>query len=198
MIQIDLKTLDKSFTYSEFRTFVSEALANNIAALEIDESYLSYAQLNETRLNRLDKTLKVGEEAAAYLQQLKKDYLWLVISESWCGDAAQIVPMINKMAESSDRIDLKLVFRDKNLDLMDQFLTNGGRAIPKLIIVDKETMQVVADWGPRPVLAQKLVEDYKAAHGTVDEQGKIELQKWYTKDKGKEVESEIIALMKSI
>ncbi len=198
MINIDATTLEKSFSYADFRTFVSDALANNPEKLQLDESYMAYAELNETRLKRLDKTLSVDVDTAQVLQHLRKEYIWLVISESWCGDAAQSVPMLNKMAETSGKIDLKIVFRDQNLNLMDQFLTNGGRSIPKLIVVEKNTLQVEGSWGPRPGGAVKLLNEYKEKHGQIDENGKVELQKWYTQDKGRQVEQEVLNLMKQI
>lgn len=197
MINIDPKYIVKSLSYKEFRHYVTETLATDKSILNLEDDYLAYAELNEARLNRLDKTMKVGEEVATKLAGLKKKYTWVVISECWCGDAAQIVPILNKMAESTDNIELRIVFRDQNLELMDAFLTNGGRAIPKLIIVEQDTLKVLGHWGPRPVLAQKVITDYKAAHGVVDEAGKVALQMWYTKDKGHEVQKEVIDLMTS-
>ncbi|WP_121964948.1 thioredoxin family protein [Myroides sp. N17-2] len=197
MINIDPKYIVKSLSYKEFRHYVTEALTTDKSLLNLEEDYLAYAELNEARLHRLDKTMKVEENVAAKLAGLKKKYTWVVISECWCGDAAQIVPILNKMAESTDNIELRIVFRDQNLELMDAFLTNGGRAIPKLIIVEQDTLKVLGHWGPRPVLAQKVITDYKAAHGVVDEAGKVALQMWYTKDKGHEVQKEVIELMTS-
>ncbi|MGL4581520.1 MAG: thioredoxin family protein [Flavobacterium sp.] len=197
MINIDSKYIDKSFSYSEFRQFVTHALKTDKSILNLEEDYIAYAELNEARLHRLDKTMKVVEEVATQLASLKKKYTWIVITESWCGDAAQIVPVLNKMAEACPNIDMRLVFRDQNLELMDAFLTNGGRAIPKLIIAEQDTLKVLGHWGPRPALGQKVVTDYKAAHGVVDEAGKVELQMWYTKDKGHEVQKEVIELMTS-
>lgn len=198
MNKIDLKELNNSFTYATFRAYVTEALQNNPEKLQLSSDYLPYAELNEARLHRLDKTLSVASEVALVLENLNKDYIWLVISESWCGDAAQSVPMLNKMAAITDKIDLRIVFRDQNLDLMDQYLTNGGRAIPKLLIVEKETLNVVGDWGPRPADAVQLVNDYKAEHGKFDEDGIIALNKWYTKNKGQQVQQEVAALMTAI
>ena len=125
---------------------------------------------------------------------MSKKYTWLVISEGWCGDAAQLLPIMSKMAEVSENIDFQIVLRDDNDELMSQFLTNGGKAIPKLIILD-ENNNLIADWGPRPEPARKLIADYKAANGLVDEPVKIELQKWYLQDKGITTQNEIMALM---
>lgn len=198
MNEVEVKELNNSLTYLEFRTFVTEALQNNPEKLHLSADYLPYAELNEARLHRLDKTLQVENEVALVMENLTNDYIWLVISECWCGDAAQSVPMLNKMAELTDKVELRILFRDQNLELMDQYLTHGGRAIPKLLVVDKESLKVLGHWGPRPADAVKLVADYKAEHGQFDEDGIILLNKWYTKDKGHQVQQEVAELMTSI
>lgn len=191
------KSLENSFSYQEYRNFVSDlAKENKTTGHEQREDLIHYTQLNETRLHRLDKTMQVIDEVKLVLENISKGYIWLVISESWCGDAAQILPVINKMAQVSELIDLQIVLRDENEDLMNLFLTNGTKSIPKLIILDKETLDVIADFGPRPIGAKQLILDYKAEHGVVDETAKIELQKWYLKDKGISTQKEIVELMK--
>jgi len=190
------KSLKVSFSYQEYRDFVTDlAKEDKTTGHEQREDMIHYTQLNEARLHRLDKTIQVVDEVKTVLQNLSKEYTWLVISESWCGDAAQILPVINKMAEVSDKIDLRIVLRDDNEDLMNLFLTNGTKSIPKLIIIDKATNEVVNDFGPRPKGAKQLILDYKAAHGIVDETAKIELQKWYLQDKGISTQKEIIELL---
>lgn len=191
------KSLTNSFSYQEYRNHVTLLSdEGKTTGHEQTEALVNYTKLNESRLHRLDKTMVVVDEVKAFLENLDKDYIWLVISESWCGDAAQILPIINKMAEVSDKIDLRIVFRDDNDELMNLFLTNGTRSIPKLIIIDKKTNVVVNDFGPRPQEAKQLILDYKAEHGVVDETAKINLQKWYLNDKGISTQKEIVALMK--
>ena len=186
-----------SYTYSEYRQLVSQLISEGKSTGHNQTvDLLHYSELNETRLKRLDKTLAVSEENPTEIENLEKKYIWLVISEGWCGDAAQLLPIMNKVAEVSENIDLKIVLRDDNEVLMNQFLTNGGKAIPKLIVLDAETNEVIADWGPRPEPARKLIADYKAANGVVDEPVKIELQKWYLQDKGLTTQNELLALLK--
>ena len=190
------KSLKDSFSYQEYRDFVTDlAKEDKTTGHEQREDLIHYTQLNEARLHRLDKTIQVVDEVKTVLQNLSKEYTWLVISEGWCGDAAQILPVINKMAEVSDKIDLRIVLRDDNENLMNLFLTNGTKSIPKLIIIDKATNKVINDFGPRPKGAKQLILDYKAAHGIVDETAKIELQKWYLQDKGISTQKEIIELL---
>jgi hypothetical protein len=189
-------SLVKSYSYEEYRNLVTSLVKEGkTTGHDQSEAMIHYTELNEARLHRLDKTMQVTEEAKSFLEKLNHNYIWLVISEGWCGDAAQILPIINKMAQVSDAIDLRIVLRDDNEDLMTLFLTNGTKSIPKLIIIDKETEEVVNHFGPRPQGAKQLILDYKATHGMVDETAKIELQKWYLADKGVSTQNEIIALM---
>lgn len=190
------KALPKSYTYKDYRAMVSKLIAEGKSTGNTQsDDLLHYSELNETRMNRLEKTIKITDDVQIQINQLESKVTWLVIAEGWCGDAAQILPIIYKMAESSENIDLKIVLRDENESLMNDFLTNGGMAIPKLIILDEEN-NVIGDFGPRPEPARKLIADYKAANGVVDEPIKVELQKWYLHDKGVSTQNEIMQLMK--
>ncbi len=196
MNSIIKNSLEHSFSYEEYRNLLSNLLkVGKTTGNDQSEAMIHYAELNEARLHRLDKTIQVTEEVKLKLEQLNKEYLWLVISEGWCGDAAQILPILNKMALVSDAVELRIILRDDNEEVMNMFLTNGTKSIPKLIIIDKETGEVVNDFGPRPEGAKQLILDYKAIHGVVDETAKIELQKWYLQDKGVSTQNEIMALM---
>ena len=196
MNSIITNSISKSCSYNEYRSLIfTYAQEGKTTGLISSPDYINYTKLNESRMHRLDKTIEVTQETKALLENLSKEYIWLVISETWCGDAAQVVPVINKMAEVASKIDLRIVLRDENEDLMNLFLTNGTKSIPKLIIIEKETGEVVGDFGPRPTQAKQLIIDYKAAHGVVDETAKIELQKWYLADKGVSIQNEINALI---
>ena len=193
------QSLAKSYTYQDYRNQVSALLKEGKSTGNEQSADLThYSELNEVRMNRLDKTMVVPEENIKRLQEINSEMIWLVISEGWCGDAAQILPIIHKMAEQSEKIDLKIVFRDENEELMNLFLTNGTKSIPKLIVLDKNTLEVLGDFGPRPTEAKQLILDYKATHGVVDETAKIELQKWYLHDKGVSIQREIIKLQERV
>lgn len=187
------KALSKSHTYKEYRALVFDLFQKNqTTGGDTSEALLHYTALNETRMNRLEKTLSIAAGAAERIALLERETLWLVLSEGWCGDAAQILPIIEKMAALSNKIEFRIALRDENLQLMDQFLTNGGRSIPKLMVIDKASGQMIGDWGPRPSVAAKLVIDYKAAHGLLDDTIKKELQLWYLHDKGISTQREIL------
>lgn len=190
------KSLFNSYSYSEYKRIISDLLSEGKSTgNEQSEDLLQYSALNEIRLKRLDKTICVPEEIIDQLKSFEKKYIWLVIAEGWCGDAAQILPVLNKMALETDRIDLRIVLRDSNDELMSHFLTNGSKAIPKLIIVDKESGKVCNHWGPRPQGASNLIKDYKEEFSIVDQEAKRQLQLWYLRDKGLSIQNEIVEMM---
>lgn len=189
-------SLENSYSYSEYRNQVTSLLRQGkVTGLEQSEALANYTALNEARMNRLEKTITLTEDVKIALSTLKTKYIWLVISEGWCGDAAQLLPIMHKMAEFSENIEMRVALRDENEELMNLFLTNGGKAIPKLVVIDAETNTVLGDWGPRPLGAKNLIIDYKANHGIVDETAKTELQKWYLQDKGVSTQTEILLLI---
>ena len=193
------KALFNSYSYLEYRKIISDLLAEGKSTgEEQSEDLLHYSTLNESRLKRLDKTITVPEEISLKLKGVEKEYIWLVIAEGWCGDAAQILPILNKMASESSKIHLKIVLRDANDDLMSHFLTNGARAIPKLLIIDRELGKVCSHWGPRPKGVSDLIINYKEQFGIVDEEAKSQLQLWYLHDKGLSVQNEVVKMMYSI
>ena len=199
MATVNKETISQSYSYQEYRTRIANLLLEGKTSGNTQtEALVHYSQLNGTRMNRLDKTIGITEEFTNQLRSIKGKYIWLVLTEGWCGDAAQIVPVINKMAMLSEGIELKLLFRDENEELMNRFLTNGTKGIPKLIILDKATLEVLGDFGPRPQGAAQFMIDYKTTHGLIDETAKTELQLWYFHNKGIEIQQEITDLMQSI
>lgn len=191
------KSLKNTISYQEYKGLVKDLLTENKSTgPNQSEDLTNYSLLNDKRMKRLDKTIKISEETIEEVKKVNEPQTWLLITEGWCGDAAQNLPVINKMADLNDHIDLKLVLRDENLELMDLFLTNGGSAIPKLIILDKE-INVINTWGPRPTVATNMVAAYKAENGSLDADFKQELQVWYNKNKGKSTEKDFVNLIKA-
>lgn len=190
-----VQALNQSLSYSQYRQLVSDLLLKGTATSgETDPEYIHYTQLNHARMKRLDKTIAVPEELAARLLAIRSDFTWLVLSEGWCGDAAQILPVLEKMAVIAPKVTLRIALRDHNDALMQQFLTNGTRSIPKLILLDDKN-EVAGQWGPRPKDAAALITGYKQQYGVIDETAKTELQLWYAKDKGVSVMQEVIEMM---
>ncbi|RCT53835.1 thioredoxin family protein [Winogradskyella sp. KYW1333] len=190
-------SLNNSISYNEYRDLVLNLVAvNSTTGNKKTEALANYTMLNDRRMKRWDKTVKLSDNTKEKIESYNKKVTWLVITESWCGDAAHIMPVINKVAELNDNIDYRIVLRDDNDDLMNEFLTNGGRAIPKLIMIDISSNEVVNTFGPRPTVATEMVLDYKAQHGKLTPEFKEDLQRWYNKDKGQSTVEDLVNLLK--
>jgi len=189
------KGLQKAISYSSYRNLISDLIASGKSSGPIQsEDLLNYSMLNDRRMTRLDKTIQLRQETLLTVKKIDKPITWLVLSEGWCGDAAQTLPVINKIANESDLITLKIIFRDEHEELMNYFLTNGGKSIPKLLVLNSEN-EVLNTWGPRPDKATKMVQDYKNKHGQLDATFKQELQVWYNKDKGVNIQENMLGLL---
>ena len=198
MKEIIEESLKNAITYKSYKNLVSNLLFEGKSTGPIQsEALTNYSLLNDRRMKRLDKTIIILEKTINKITTVTKTQTWLIITEGWCGDAAQNIPVINKMAELNKNIQLKLVLRDEHLTLMDLFLTNGGRSIPKLIALDKNN-NILFTWGPRPTVATNMVAEYKEKHGSLDAKFKQDLQVWYNKDKGKSVQEDFIGLIDKI
>ena len=199
MENIILNSLKTAQSYSEYKEMILKLIKEGKSTGENqNDSLYNYTKLNNQRMKRLDKQTKLSDIAFTKAQKIQKDFTWLVLTESWCGDAAQTLPVINKFAEANEKIDLKVVLRDENEALMNQFLTNGSKSIPKLIVLDNTSNKVVGSWGPRSEMASKMVSDYKNKHGKIDDQFKIDLQNWYNEDRGSNIEKELVDLIKEL
>lgn len=159
------------------------------------EANIHYTQLNDRRMKRWNKTFVIPEEIQQKIITLKSRLAFLAITESWCGDAAHSLPVVNRIAELNPNIDFKIVLRDEVPEIMDAFLTNNARSIPKVILWDKEKKTILGEWGPRPYVATKMVEAYKQEHGKLTPEFKQDLQVWYNKDKGEGVLRDILDLL---
>ncbi|MEM6698664.1 MAG: thioredoxin family protein [Bacteroidota bacterium] len=207
MQKIDQTVIDQSMTYTTHREIIDALYVEGRTTNEENgESMLHYTKMNVSRMNRLDRKTVLLTEVEDFLQSISKPQIWLVLTEGWCGDAAQILPVMNKMAESSPMIELRVIFRDQHLDVMDAFLTNGARSIPKLLVLDSLTKEVSMSWGPRPSEAQQLMLDAKDKVKTIEDQAeqkeywnevKTNLQRWYNKDKTQKTQLEIVDALKN-
>jgi hypothetical protein len=165
--------------------------SNKTTGTNHSEAMLHYTQMNVKRLERWMSKGELSAETITTIKAISQPQKWVVITEAWCGDAAHSIGFISKMAASNPLISFEWKWRDENLELMDQFLTNGGRSIPKLIVYNEKD-EVLFDWGPRPQTIQTAYLQMKAENKPYEEIS-IELQKMYNADKGVSIQSEILA-----
>jgi len=196
---IHQKYLDSAMTYPEYQELIDDLMADGKTTGDNhSDSYLHYTKMNVQRMSRLDKKIELSKELKDTLDNLDHDLIFLALTEAWCGDAAQNLPLLHKMEEYSNQVELKLLLRDQNLELMDQFLTNGGRSIPKVIALDADSKEVKCDWGPRPEqLQQKYLEAKENPDFDYEETAK-DIQLWYAKDKTETQQKEFAEMLKHL
>lgn len=197
MPKINTSIINRVLTYNAFMDeFTKQISVSDINTLnDYDKGFYEYRKLNYQRTTRLEKTFIPADETIKIFSEIKQTQKWIVITETWCGDSAQNLPVVSKLAQLNNNIDFKILLRDSNLEFMDLYLTNGSRSIPKLIVFDENDNELFS-WGPRPVEAQNL---YSKLKNESVEKSIInkELHLWYGRNRGKEVEKEIVNLIKS-
>jgi hypothetical protein len=197
-LQIIKKHLDRTLSYSEYKQLVEGLLKEGKSTGHTqNEAYLNYSKLGFNRMKRWEKTSELTSDQIQKIQQVDQKQTWLVITEGWCGDAAPVIPIMEKIADENPNIDFKLILRDENDELMSEFLTNGGKSIPKLISFNLEEERILFTWGPRPKEAADLVAKEKAEFGKLRDEFKVVLQKWYNQDKGKNIAEDLVNCLKT-
>jgi hypothetical protein len=183
--------------YSHYMEMTEKQIneTNEVSLGKDDREIFEYTKMNIQRSRRIEKHYEVSDELVAEIQKIDNPQLWMVITENWCGDSAQNLPYIAKMAEENSNINFRIILRDKNPDIMDLYLTNGTKSIPVLIAFDIDGNEIFK-WGPRPAEAQKLILEWKSQR-IVKPELYEKLHLWYGRDRGKEIEKEMLELIKS-
>jgi len=176
-----------------------EALVRNKqnTILNEDESYLQLIKLNYHRMKRVYKTTRIHDELQDEAINFPTPMTWIVITNPRCGDSAQSIPVMQKIAELNDKIQLKIIMRDEHLEVMDAYLTDGAKAIPKLICLNADTLEELGTWGPRPEPMQKLLKEHKNNPVLSKSEFSEMIQRKYLEDKTKTIQNEVLELFKS-
>lgn len=190
---------NKIYTYKEFLELSETNISNtNIDELTDKEKiYFDYSKINLQRTKRIEKTFKPDQNIVSLVNQIKSKILFFVITEDWCGDSAQNLPYLEKYINFNPLLEMKVILRDSNLEAIDNYFKVGNpRSIPKIVGFDEDGNELFI-WGPRPKFAQDLVQQLKAEGYTKEEFNK-ELHLWYAKNKGKELEKELVNIFRNL
>jgi hypothetical protein len=191
----------KTISYNKYYEEVAQMVEEKRTSGEVQsQSLIDFTRLNFSRMRRLTKTARPSQELVTLIDGLGKKFNWIVITEAWCGDAAQNIPFIANLADACKNVDLGLVYRDENPDFMDKYLTNGGRSIPKLVVFDAHSGEELAVWGPRPSEVQKMVLENNAKGENklpYEAFGEI-VHKWYNSNRNQLLEKELFAIFRNI
>jgi len=187
--------IEKSITFAEYLKLIDDLLAEGkTTGANQSEAMFNYGKLNRQRMKRLEKTIELNESLKEKARNVNRKMMWLIITEGWCGDAAQNIPIIEKIASESANIETRYVLRDENLELMDKYLTHNARSIPKLIALDAETLKEIGVWGPRPITAMDYFFEMKS-QGLEKPQMMENMQRWYLQDDEQSIQTEFETLL---
>ena len=188
----------KAMTYEQYYILIKKLLQEGkTTGNSQSENYLKYAKMNFQRMKHVYRTTTLREDLKKTVQNLSQHQVWLVLTEGWCGDAAQSLPAISRIAELSENIDLRILLRDENINIIDAYHTKGSRSIPKLIAVDKSTFNVLFTWGPRPKQLQEMVMNHRANPKVAESKFNEELHRKYAVDKTSSMQDELLKLINS-
>jgi hypothetical protein len=193
--QVDLKYLTHSINYESYIKLVTDLLAENKVTGPVQsEALTGYSKLNLHRMQRILKTIDILPEVKSVVEQIRNPQTWLVITEGWCVDSSHILPVLHALSSLNTKIDLRILLRDENLSLMDQYLTNGARSIPKLIVFDTASGEEIFNWGPRPTEFQDKFYQMRN-EGIALKIIKEDLQRSYTHDKTYSTQKDLAFLL---
>lgn len=189
--------IDNSMIYAEYFDLIDNLLLEGkTTGPNQSEAMFNYGKLNRQRMKRLGKTIKLNESLVKKVKNIERKMIWLIITEGWCGDAAQNIPLIEKIANENSNIKTRYILRDENLELMDRFLTNNTRSIPKLIALDAESLEEIGTWGPRPKAAMDYF--YEMRESGMEKPEMMEnMQRWYNKNKEQAIQTEFESLLEN-
>ncbi len=188
------KISHSEISYEEYKKLFADEIVNPPGVDE--KNNYDIIKLNFARSTRVEKQFVPSDELIETVNKISKPQLWMVLTESWCGDSAQNLPVIAKISELNKNVDLRILLRDSNLEIMDQYLTNGTRSIPKLVAFDEEGNELFR-WGARPAASQQLINELKEK-GLQKNEWLVELHKWYANNRGKEIEKELLELLNNL
>lgn len=191
--------ISSALSYSRYREMIDQLLEEDeTTGVNHSESYIDYTRMNVQRMNRWDKTAKIPYELERIVSSISSPQVWLVITEAWCGDAAQTIPFIAKLADLTPLITLKLVLRDENPELMDAYLTAGARSIPILIGLTGDLSKELFIWGPKPEFLKNRLKAYKFDPQNISPKEFSDgTHLWYARDRNKALAEELTPLIAS-
>jgi len=154
--------------------------------------FLERAQKHAQLWRDTYRLTRVPEELVARAAAVPGCWHVLVMVEDWCGDAVNTVPHLARLAERAPNLDLRVVGRDDDPDLMDAHLTNGSRSIPVVIALDAAFVEH-GWWGPRPNELQSWV---LSVGKTMEKDERYRhVRTWYARDRGRTTLDEVVSML---
>ena len=186
------ETIQKGINYQDYRSMVAELMQENkTTGTKQTNELVEFTKLNEQRTNRNEKQFILSQELTDLFVNKSFNEFWIVFVEAWCGDCAQNLPAIYNIAKHAPGVELKIIIKSENPEEINNYLTAGAEAIPKLVRINKDSLENIGTWGARPVNAQIIAEHWKKNKETIaKEDFEKELHLWYAKNRSKDIQKE--------
>ena len=184
------------WTYDEYRDqWTDRAEASMKDKDRSERKMLHYLRYNLDRQAGVHNAYEPSPNLRQVIDAIDAPQVWMVLTEPWCGDSSFVLPVIAEAAALSDQITLRILPRDEHLDIMDQYLTNGSRSIPKLVVFSEDGTEQF-EWGPRPESAAALYARLKKEYDDKSKSVK-KLIEHYEEGGWKDVEAELVDALKN-
>ena len=196
-LTLEKNVVESGYDFKQYLALIEDRLSKDqTTGAEQSREKIETTELNLRRMKRILKTGTLSEPVRKVIHEIKEPLYWIVLAEAWCGDGAQVIPYLAIMAGLNRNIRLKILLRDEHPEIMDLFLTDGKRSIPKLICLDRD-FNVNVTWGPRPGATQELFLAYQGNPGMTKEDFHMEVHLWYARDRGKAIVEEIYKVLEN-
>ncbi|MBT3648209.1 MAG: thioredoxin family protein [Flavobacteriales bacterium] len=190
---------ESSLSYESLNDIFKQAVIDGKTTGHVQtQELVDFSKLNVQRMKRIGKTY-VPSLNGIQNRKLQNDIVFLTMTESWCGDGAQAVPVIARIADELG-IEHRYVLRDDNPELIDMHLTDGARSIPILMVLHRNNFELLGRWGSRPKAADQIMADWKELPEPKisKEDVKTQIQVWYNNDKQHSIQKEIVEVLDQV
>ena len=190
--------LNKTISFEDYLQLTKDILEEKMPRTGIysNDSTFRYTLSNLERMNRVMQNIVLNQKLYNALSELKEEWIWVVISEPWCGDASWGTSALAMIAQCSDKIDFRILLRDAYPEMIKQYHTNGSESIPKLICLRKNDLFEMGTWGARPQVLQQLVMDFKNSANFDYRESVRKIHTWYAEDMTRSTQQELYELVK--
>ncbi|HET9708037.1 MAG TPA: thioredoxin family protein [Gemmatimonadales bacterium] len=154
-------------------------------------AFVRDAVTNRELWKSMDRIVHIPEWAITAVRSAGEKFNLLVLAEDWCGDGSSTIPYLAKLATLTRSIEVRVLRRDEHPAVMDRYLTDGARAIPIVIVLNRQ-LEELGHWGPRPADLQAWVRNERAKTGMKPPYPQI--RRWYARDKGESALREVLGL----
>ncbi len=190
--------LTETLSFEEYLQLTDDILKEKIPRTGIytADNTFRYTRSNQERMKKVLDNIVLNQKLYNLLSDLPEKWIWLVISEPWCGDASWGVPALCMIASASDKIDFRILLRDKHPEIIQAYQTAGSDSIPKLLCLRKSDLKVLGTWGPRPKQLHEMVLKFIDDPAFDYRESVRKLHAWFETDMTKSTQEEIIDCVK--